>query len=423
MKKFFKKKVASILGSQIKRLRARHELKVIAITGSIGKTSSKLAISSVLGGSFRVRYQTGNYNDIVSMPLVFFGERMPNIFNPLAWLLIFIKNEIKIRKAYPYEIVVLEVGTDGPGQIAEFGRYLKVDLGVVTAITPEHMEYFADMDEVAREELELTKYASKTLLNADLIKPTYLKLVHGSFITYGISRPANYRLERVAFKASEASFDFIRDGKKIFTSGHQQITEPQLYSVLAAAAVAREFDMSPEQIDQGIRAIPPVSGRMQYLTGAQDSLIIDDTYNASPEAALAALDTLYRMEAKHKIAVLGNMNELGHFSKPEHERVGQHCDPAKLDLVITIGPDANTYLAAAAEARGCKVKTFDSPYKAGDFLRPLLQKDTAVLVKGSQNKVFAEETVKIILDDPADSAKLVRQDPNWQAIKKKAFKH
>src|SRR6266404_6079452 len=152
MKNLFKYIVAAILGWQVKRLRRRHAMKVVAVTGSIGKTSTKLAIATVLGKRFNVRHQTGNYNHIVSVPLVFFGNRLPSILNPIAWLWIFIKNELKIRKSYPYGLVVLELGTDGPGQIDEFKRYLKVDVGVLTAVTAEHMQFFADLDAVAKEE-------------------------------------------------------------------------------------------------------------------------------------------------------------------------------------------------------------------------------------------------------------------------------
>lgn len=422
MKKLLKKTVAAVLGWQVRRLRRRHQFKIVAVTGSIGKTSTKLAIATVLAQKFNVRTQLGNYNDIVSTPLVLFGERIPHILNPLAWLWIFIKNEVKIRRAYPYQVAVLEIGTDGPGQIAQFGRYLKVDIGVVTAITPEHMEYFADMEAVAREELELTSYSAKTLVNIDLVKAAYLKLVRGETVSYGVEQAADYRLTNVKFKNDRADFNFERAGRNVLSGGHQQITEPQLYSVCAAAAVACELGLTAEQIGEGIRSIPPVSGRMQYLPGANGSTIIDDTYNASPEAMLAALNTLYRLGAKHRIAVLGNMNELGHFAKAEHERVGNHCDPKKLSLVLTLGPEANKYLAPAATKRGCKVATFDDPYSAGKFLHPLLSKDTAVLVKGSQNRVFAEETVKLILADPADAAKLVRQDAGWLKVKDKAFK-
>jgi UDP-N-acetylmuramoyl-tripeptide--D-alanyl-D-alanine ligase len=421
MKKLFKKAVAGVLAWQVRRLRERHPVRVIAVTGSIGKTSSKLAIASVLSKGIKTRYQRGNYNDIVSVPLVFFGESLPNIFNPFSWAWIFIKNEIKIRRDYPYEAVVLELGTDGPGQIREFRKYVKVDIGVLTSISPEHMQFFADLDAVAREELGITEMAGRTFINKDLVDAGYLKDVDGEAVTYATGQPADVRLTDIRFSGDEAAFSLLVNGKKILNSGHHKITEPQLYSICAAAAIAHELGLTPEQIDEGIRSIPPVSGRMQHLDGAGGSVIIDDTYNASPQATLAALDTLYRIKAGHKIAVLGNMNELGHYARPEHIAVGEYCNPKELDLVITIGPDANKYLAPAAAAKGCKVKTFNDPYSAGKFIRPLLGGGSVVLVKGSQNKVFAEEAVKLLLENPSDRVKLVRQSPYWLKVKRRAF--
>jgi UDP-N-acetylmuramoyl-tripeptide--D-alanyl-D-alanine ligase len=136
---------------------------------------------------------------------------------------------------------------------------------------------------------------------------------------------------------------------------------------------------------------------------------------------MAALDVLYTSRATSRIAVLGNMNDLGRFSKGAHEQVGAYCDPKKLDEVITIGPDANKYLAAAAKKAGCKVTSFDTPYEVGNYLRPKLQKGMTVLVKGSQNRVFLEEAVKLMLDNLSDRTKLVRQSRPWLNKKEKQF--
>src|SRR5205807_32743 len=130
-----------------------------------------------------------------------------------------------------------------------------------------------------------------------------------------------------------------------------------------------------------------------------------DTYNASSEAMLAALDTLYRIAAPQKIAVLGNMNELGGYALVEHEKVGKHCDPRELDLVVTIGTESNKYLAAAARDKGCRVESFDDPYSVADYLRQVVKEGAAILIKGSQNKIFLEEAVKLLLADPADAKK------------------
>lgn len=417
MKKIARSVIVAILGWQVRRLRRKHDFKVVAVVGSIGKTSTKFAIAQVVGTSRKVRFQEGNYNDLVSVPLVFFGLPIPSLFNPVAWLITIFKCETQIRSAYPYDVVVVEVGTDGPGQIAAFERYLHADIGVLTAITPEHMEFFADLDAVANEELSIYEYSDSVLANADLVADQYLMFLEEP-TTYALHNQATYKIDSFSFVADGVQFSLSKNGKQHIHASHASIAEPHLYSLTAAIAVADKLGLTAEEIIDGLQHVTPVSGRMQLLRGIKGSSIIDDTYNASPEAAKAALETLYRIDAPQKIALLGNMNELGTFSPDAHTEIGSFCDPDQLDVVVTLGPDANKYLAVAAEAQGCTVKKFDNPYAAGEYLREVITNDAVILVKGSQNCVYAEEAIKPILADPADEKKLVRQSPAW--LKKKA---
>jgi UDP-N-acetylmuramoyl-tripeptide--D-alanyl-D-alanine ligase len=160
---------------------------------------------------------------------------------------------------------------------------------------------------------------------------------------------------------------------------------------------------------------------MQILPGIKNSTLIDDTYNSSPVAVRAALDVLYAGDAPQRIAILGGMNEMGDYSPQAHKEVGAYCDPKKLDWVVTIGPDAKQYLAPAAKEQGCQVKSFLSPYDAGHFVAGLLKESAVVLAKGSQNRVFAEESLKELLANPEDASKLVRQSRHWQDVKAKQF--
>src|SRR5579862_1199070 len=337
MKRLAKKAVAAVLGFQIRRLYKKNNFKVVAVAGSIGKTSTKLAIADVLKAGFKVQHQEGNYNDLVTVPLVFFGEKIPKLFNPFSWLAVFWRNEKQIRRNYPYEIVVLELGTDAPGQIKQFKSYLKLEIGVVTAITPEHMQFFSSLDEVAKEELSVSQFSSLVLANRDLCAEEYLSAVP-QLVTYALKEPADYGPSK------------LLDAK--------DKSEAEKYSLLAAIAVAQKLGMPAEDIPKGIKNIKPVPGRMQQLVGIKNSTIIDDTYNSSPEAVKLALDYLYAIKAPQKIAILGNMNELGKYSEAAHTEIGSLCDPKQLDLVVTIGPDANKYLAQVAEAKGCDVQKF-----------------------------------------------------------------
>jgi len=419
MKAFARNIVASILGWQVRRLQKKNDFKVIAVAGSVGKTSTKLAIANVLSAGLKTQFQNGNYNDLVTVPLIFFGQTEPNIFNPFAWLKVFINNEIQLAIKYPYEVVVVEIGTDAPGMIAEFKSYLRAEIAVLSAVTPEHTEHFGSMDAVEKEEMVVSEMASLTFVNKDMCKNAPSG---DNFLSYAIEADADFKLSNITFDDSGCSFDALAAGKKILSAKHEALSEPQLYSILAAIAVAYKLGLDGATIEAGIAKIHPVAGRMQILAGINNSKIIDDTYNASPEAVKAALKTLYRMNAPQKIAILGNMNELGEFSEAEHTEIGNRCDPAQLDLVVTIGPDANKYLATTATKIGCRVESFQDPFAAGEFVAKQIKPGALILAKGSQNKVFAEETAKLLLADPNDSNKLVRQSKQWLKIKAQNFK-
>lgn len=412
--------ISRLLEAQVKRLRAKHSFSVVAVAGSVGKTSTKMAIARVLQTSRRVRWQEGNYNDRTTVPLIFFGHNQPNIFNVLAWIKILIKNEFIIASAYPYQVVIAEIGTDAPGQIQQFS-YLKPEVVVVTAITPEHMEYFGTLDAVAREELSALHFAKQALINIDDTPSEFL--VGRDYLSYGFSDGANYRVTERKDRDMHAQKVIFALG----SAGHLSFDLPLLGEhgariALAAGATAHMLGLEADDIKRGLSETTAFSGRMQILYGIQNSTIIDDTYNSSPVAAKAALDVLQSGDAPQRIAILGSMNELGDYSPEAHREVGEYCNPTKLDWVVTIGPDAKQYLAPVAKSRGCQVKTFLSPYQAGSFVKKQLKEGAVILAKGSQNRVFAEESIKTLLADSADEAKLVRQSDYWMRTKRKQFK-
>ncbi len=417
IKKIAKKLVVTILGRQVKKLLAKQPVKVVAVVGSIGKTSTKLAVAKVLQTELRVRYQEGNYNDILTVPLVVFGHtNPPNLTNPFAWLQIFMANKRLIRN-YPFDVVVLELGTDHPGDIAAFADYLRVDIAVITAIAPEHMEFFGNLDAVANEELAIAAFSEKLIANKDLCGQ-YLE-GHDA-LTYGLSN-ANFHFSKLNFTGQGYDFTLNEATREMFSGSLSALADTELYCALAAVAVARQLDFPQQKLLQAMKQISPAPGRMRQLKGLNGSSILDDTYNASPEAAKAALKTLYKLEASSRIALLGNMNELGDYSQQAHTEIGDFCDPKYLDLVITLGPDANKFMAPAAQAKGCNVQTVQTPYQAAEIIKPLLKNGTILLAKGSQNGVFAEEAVKLLLADQADTVQLVRQSADWLAKKEQSF--
>lgn len=410
--------VCKVLEWQVRTLRRKHDFKVVAVAGSVGKTSTKLAIAELLGQTLRVRHQKGNYNDRVTVPLVFFGQTEPSLFNVLAWLKLFGANQAALSHAYEYDVVVVELGTDGPGQLAEFA-YLQPDIAVVAAVSPEHMEFFGTLDAVANEELGVFDFARTVLVNADDIAGVYL--AGRPFREYSLVNPqAHYYAKSRAKNLHGQTLDMVLPGGQL-KADVRLIGRQGAKFVLAAAAVADMLGVKTSDIADGLPKLVPFAGRMQVLSGIKNSTIIDDTYNSSPVAALAALEVLYGAKTPQRIAVLGSMNEMGEYSPEAHREVGAFCDPNRLDLVVTIGADAEAYLAPAAIEKGCNVKTFASPYEAGEYVKLQLKRGAVVLAKGSQNGVFAEEALKPLLTVPADESKLIRQSPAWLKKKQSQF--
>lgn len=415
MKKLAKNLLVMILGWQLKRLQKKADIKVVAVAGSVGKTTTKHVIAQFLSVSTRVHYQTGNYNVPLTVPLVFFNEEIPSLFNPVAWIKLLYRNEAKIKDFYPYDVVVVELGIDSVGEMDQFANYLQPDVSILTSIAPEHMEFFKDLDEVAAEELKIKDFSQTLIVGIDDIPEFYRPHVADA-TSYGLDDRADYRVlcreDKITIRSP---YESIQSTTSIIGKHIQK-------SIAAAVAVADILDITVKDKPGKIAKIKSMPGRMQLLEGRHGSQIIDDTYNnVSQVPMMAALDVLYAWPATSRIAVLGNMNELGRFSKGAHEQVGAYCDPKKLDLVITIGPDANNYLAKAAKKAGCNVISFNSPYEVGNYLRPKLQKGMAILVKGSQNRVYLEEAVKLMLANLSDRTKLVRQTSSWLHKKEKHF--
>jgi len=413
VKKNLKNILAGFLGWQVRRLRKRHNFKIVGVVGSIGKTSTKLAIAKVLESEKRVRFQEGNYNDIVSVPLVFFGQAMPPIWNIFLWIWIFIKNEVQIYFSFPFDVVVVELGTDGPGQINQFRKYLHLDMAVLTAITPEHMEYFKTIENVAEEEWSVVFFSDLIFANKDLCKVLPQNLDNKKIIFYGKDFGAYYKIENVIKNDFDFQFSISGNGKKVIDLSFKAISEVQLYSVSVAAIIAKTLGVSDEKIKKAVSEIKSFSGRMQKLQGIKNSIILDDTYNASPDAVKMALDTLYTYKTNQRIAILGMMNELGESSEEEHKKIGEYCNPKLLDWVVTIGKDANKFLAESAKKKGCQVYTAKNSTEAGNFVKEKIRDGAIVLAKGSQNGVFVEEALKPLLKDKSDFNKLVRQDSGW----------
>jgi UDP-N-acetylmuramoyl-tripeptide--D-alanyl-D-alanine ligase len=409
IQELFGRALASIAEGYLKKFQPR----VVVVAGSVGKTATTQAVATVLSERFRVRATHANYNTATGVPLSIFGETFP--VSRAGWIALLPRMWWRAQKRQDFDLLVLEIGTDRPDELRKFA-YLRPELGVVTAVSPEHMEFFKSIETVAAEELSVGDFCEQLIINRDMVRPAFIKKYARASVQL-IGERTDYKIARSSGNVLTLQCGplTLRNVRTHLVGTHSQ------HALLAAAAVAQTLDMSEKSIRRGLQNITPIPGRMQLLDGKKHSKIIDDTYNSSPEAAIAALNTLYEMPGKQRIALLGNMNELGKTAARAHRTIGNHCDPDKLDFVVTLGPMANKYTARFARQRGCEVIETTSPYAAAGIISDRLKSHAVVLAKGSQNEVFAEETVKQLLKNPRDSKKLVRQTPYWLAVKRIAF--
>ena len=400
------------------------EVKLVAVVGSVGKTSTKRALAQLLSSRYRVRMHEGNHNSEVSVPLAILGIAMPPKLRSIRqWRLVFKAARQRIKQPTDVDIIVQELGTDHPGDIAAFGEYLVPDIALVTAVTPEHMEFFGSIEAVAQEEMSVTNFSRFTLVNRDDVEGRFAALANTpNFSTYGTTGAAEYRFEQQSFTVDYGYVgNIIVAGGEPFAATIKVVGEHSLRPIMGAVAASMMMGVTAAEMTPALAAIKPVPGRMNLLRGIDDTLIIDDTYNSSPAAAAAAIQTLYSLdEVPQRILVLGDMRELGASSQAEHEKLGAMCDPNMVAWVVLVGPDSEKYLAPIARQRGCQVHIAPDAIRAGMFVRSVTEEGAAILVKGSQNTIYLEECVKILCNLTEDT-QLVRQGEAWMKVKDELF--
>jgi len=434
MKSLLKKLIVKLLLLEARAVLKKYRPKIVAVTGSVGKTSAKDAIFSVLAGSAHVRKSQKSFNSEIGLPLTILG--VPNAWsNPLKWIQNFLDGLFLLlspSSKYP-EWLVLEVGADRPGDIKSLAKWLPVDVAVITRLpeVPVHVEYFDSPEEVIEEKASLInalKPGGTLVLYAGDIEEETLKPRAGNHpvITYGLVPHANVRIDetKLLFTKGDESWP-IGMGAEMFVDGISvpiqvvgAIGAHALLSALAGAAVGKALNIPIEQIVKALEGYEPPLGRMHLLRGIKNTLIIDDTYNSSPAAASAALDAL-NMVGTHalarKVAVLSDMLELGKYSSVEHKKVGAHA-ARTCNLLLTVGLRARDMAQGALDAGmpDSAILQFESAEQAGKELQQMMLEHDVVLVKGSQS-MRMEKVVEEVMAEPEKAGDvLVRQDAEWR---------
>ena len=313
--------------------RSTLDIKVVGITGSVGKTSTKEMIASVLDTKFRVHKTQGNFNNGIGLPLTIF----------------------QIEKEH--QVAVLEMGISDFGEMTRLARIARPDTCVITNIGTCHLENLGDRDGVLKAKTEIFKYVKKNIvLNGDDDKLSTVKEYNGiQPVFFGNGENASVTCENVESRGLKGmSCDICLKGKMAengeFQKFHVEIPMPGRHMVsnaLAAAAIGRLYGLNAEQIKNGIESLEPVSGRFNMIE-TDKFMIVDDCYNANPMSMKASLDVLQDGLGR-RVAILGDMGELGTDEVALHEGVGVHAGQCKIDACICVGPLAAHIAKKASE--------------------------------------------------------------------------
>ena len=433
MKNIFKKLVVFIITLQARAVLRKYKPVIVAVTGSVGKTSTKDAIYAVLAKSARVRKSEKSFNSEIGLPLTILG--VPNAWNnPFRWLQNIIDGVfiLVFNAQYP-EWLVLEVGADRPGDITSLSKWLPVDIAVITLLPemPVHVEFFDSPEAVIEEKaaiIDAIVPGGVLALFAD--DPRTLGLQHrlpapdARIITFGFAEGADVRGEHVKLLQEKGkdnwpigmSATITAEGVSVPIEIAGAAGAHTFLPALAAAAVGAALHKPLGDIAGALESYDPPPGRMRLIRGVKDTLIIDDTYNASPAATVAALTTLGMITTKgRKMAVLADMMELGRHSTEEHRKIGEYA-AKHADMLVTVGFRARD-IAATALDNGMpesNILQFEDSGKAGAELQNLIKEGDCVLVKGSQS-MRMERVVEEIMAEPDRAAELlVRQDAEWK---------
>jgi len=407
----------------------KNRVNVIAITGSAGKTTVKEVIRQSIKSS-EVYIPIENYNTEIGLPLSVFQEKVPDdINNYKSWFRILCRMTGKLifKKAH-YSRIILEMGADHPGDIKYLTSFVRPQIAIITSVLPVHTENFTNIAQIADEKSQILRHLKNkdlAILNFD---NEYIRKMapktKSKIFWIGKNKKSNLYWENTKLSLDGLSVDLLWKGDKYPVN--LKIIAPQLLtSIFSAVAACLYLGYDIRDLIKKIENFEAQKGRMKPIKGLEGSLIIDDSYNANPESTIAALEALDQLSGR-KIAVLGNMNELGEYEEEGHRKVGRKAGLV-VQILITIGDKAKKYIVPEAEKvlSSNNIHCFESPFEAGAALKKMINKGKGdiILVKGSQNKVFAEEVTKIIMAEPQKASELlVRQESFWYKKKNKCFK-
>lgn len=400
---------------------ALHRPTVIAVGGSVGKTSTKLMLAQILSEHKKVSYMDDSYNYGLGLYLSVFQLKVPR--SKIGWVGKFFQAIWRTITVHP-EILILEYGIDSPGEMDEMVQFIRPDISILTAVTPEHMESLKTIDMVGREEGKILQAAKNiAVYNQDDVDDKYVVNISAKQMKYGRKAPdARYVINSWGDHGPDVTFHI--QGKTLHAPKLRILSEALIRQLSGALLVASILGIEVNVLARSLSAVRSAAGRMSLLDGVNGAVVIDDTANFSPVAGVSALRTLKQMRSKRHLALLGNMHELGDFADEGYAQVSSEIQG--VDVLVLVGDLSVARFGKYARENGFVLKKnlyfAKDAIEAGILLKEtLLREGDLILVKGPFGEWYLEEAVRIILRDPSDSKYLTRQSGFWSKKKKAHF--
>lgn len=385
----------------------KYQPQIIAITGSVGKTSCKEAIFCVLKDKFKVARNVKNYNNEIGVPLTILRQSIAPGKNIFKWFFIFMTSLklLLVKDEHYPSILILEMGADRPGDIKYLTSIAKPNIAVITAIGSSHIEYFKTIQNIVKEKssiLDRLDQQDWAIINQDeeLLHDTIAK-VKSNLKTFGRSGLSDVYLSNIHITQYDGhygtSFKLKHKGSETPMFLPLVLGWQHAQAAASACAVGLVLGMNLVEIGEALNQYTPVKGRTNLIAGIKNSWIIDDTYNASPQSSKVALEILAEMPGR-KIAIFGDMLELGSLSEEGHQAVGRIVFELGIDYLFVIGERARDIARGAKQAGMSEDKIFNFPsvHKAGTFVQDRIKENDIILVKGSRGAKMEQMVYEIM---------------------------
>ncbi|WP_409968560.1 UDP-N-acetylmuramoyl-tripeptide--D-alanyl-D-alanine ligase [Bengtsoniella intestinalis] len=361
------------LRDMAKAYRDGFEIPFLQITGSVGKTTTKELISAVLSVKKSVHKTPANYNNDIGTPLTLFGLRPE------------------------HEVAVIETGMNHFGEIRYLAQFVQPDIGIITNVGDAHVEFLGSRDGILQAKSELfegLKPEGVAILNGD---DTLLNTVQlpQKILRCGTSDHCDIQVTAMTDLGLDGIACTVQTAQNTYELHIHALGKHMIYPVSMAVAVGELLGLSKAEIEAGVAGYRGVDNRMNVVRLGQNRIVLDDCYNASPQSMEAGLAVLKSTPAKRKIAIIGDMGELGDYTQEAHYTIGKLAGSLGLDLVITIGAKAADMEKGARDAGG-NVVHFATKEDAYDAIGKAFLPDTLVFVKASHFSMHFEDVVNYL---------------------------